>query len=70
VLLRSGPSGVLLQQKRSAALGDPERTAIIVMRKSLHVDQQGFSLLIAFQQFVVDQSPHRGVEAGTVGVIL
>jgi Zn-dependent alcohol dehydrogenase len=42
VPLRSGPSGPL--QQRPPALGDPERTAIIVMWKSLHLDKQGFGL--------------------------
>src|SRR5215216_4226188 len=60
----------MLLQQRSATLGDPKRTAIIVIRKSLYVDQQDFALLITFQHFVVNQPPHRGIEAGTLGVIL
>src|SRR5215208_7594728 len=57
-----------LLQQLSPRITDPEHRAVnvIVIRSSLPFVPQLLSLLLALQQIVVDQPPHRGVAADPI----
>src|SRR5215204_2938501 len=55
-----------LLQQLSPKITDPEHRNVIVIRSSLPFVSQLLSLLLALQQIVLDQPPHRGVAADPI----